>query len=916
MPFGHFRLRPEAKQINGIDDTVELPNIDKPSRWESDVDRFFNLTYPTNALRQTIGTVVDRFEQPAGAKGLFFIESAYGSGKSHVLLTLRHVLCGQPAAQRWIGRWPTDERPQGLPTNLLVYTHSFVEQSPADFVHDVLLPWLEIPQQPGRMVDVQLIEEAIDSSPMLAGRRLVLILDELARWFSNLRAQVGGEQLVARAEAFVQAAGNYANRSDKLTVVLSALPGHLPPDVQAVIVRNAVKLEIRASDQQSVILHRIFENYDPHAVHQDVRLTVESFRNAYTQAGLPTGEVSRLCDELLKTYPIHPDLMKLVVERFPKGSNFQNERGALNFVARVVSLADDRGAQIVTPAHVDVRDSVIRRKLRDVDTSGTDLPNIAFQDLDSLLTPDPLHDQVIAAVLVFSLVEQREPGATREDVLHACVRPGLVPNAILASLKTVGAAEHVWQLQDRHLIRDRRNPGNTVATQARRELQRNAKQFQDYIGQTSIREVFGGTPLVYDDLSSFEQRLAEIQSTLNSNDVKFVICTRRLKPDERQRFFQARPAANLFVMMEPTDASYDVLADDTLLFEAAKAIAANRLGEECRAANQISEVAAYRREYETAGAQIKERLQGAFGRMLLWKTQPVLYDEIEIDSIQLRGRKFSYDSALQELKGFAGDAETHRCDVLKHFDRLKAKSVTDVEQVFRDTLGMHVPMPKDVVGDTLIGMAKDHEISLEHPNHTYCGPDDDYGVLSRNQRLELARCKLSDPRPQQAPPSVPPHRQANETAPVNATLGGTAPGVAPPTVSGLGGATPIPVPATQPPGSPAPAQSQPAVPETVGPLAHGLFLDAVQARLQNGALVEYAEVLIEIQDSLQPATAVDWEVFVGTVDKPTDIDLAIKLTRHVSMTASELDQWIAKIPVVPNAEFRAFLKVRRPLDLK
>jgi hypothetical protein len=220
----------------------------------------------------------------------------------------------------------------------------------------------------------------------------------------------------------------------------------------------------------------------------------------------------------------------------------------------------------------------------------------------------------MATVLGYSLIERREQGATREDVLRACVRPGLVPNAILASMKTVGAAEHVWLLQGRYLIRD--NPGNAVATQARRELQRDPRPFQKYVAETSIRDVFGGAPLVYSDLAAFEQRLSEVQPTLNPQDAKFVICTRRLKRDERQTFFQGRAGANLFMLIEPIDGSYDALADGALLFEAAKAVAANRLTDECRTANLHAEVAAYRREYEAATTQIKERLQGAFGRTM------------------------------------------------------------------------------------------------------------------------------------------------------------------------------------------------------------------------------------------------------------------------------------------------------------
>jgi hypothetical protein len=612
---------------------------------------------------------------------------------------------------------------------------------------------------------------------------------------------------------------------------------------------------------------------------------------------------------------MHPDFMKLVLERFPKGSNFQNERGALNFVARVVSLAEDRSAEIVTPADADVSDHVIRRKLSNVDPTGTDLPNIASQDLEALPDRTNLHDRIMATILCFSLVDRREPGATREDVLRACVRPGLAPNDILTSLKTVGAAEHVWPIQDRHVVRDRRNPAHTVAIQAKRELQRNRKPSQDFITQTSIREVFGGAPLVYSDLATFDQTLAQVQHTLSPSDVKFVVCTRRLTPNERQAFYQGRDGANLFVMIEPVDAAYDLLSDEGLLFEAAKAMVADRLARESQ--STPSEARPYRGENEAAIRQIKERIQGAYGLMCLWKTQPVIYDTIELDRIPRRGNNFTYEKALQELKGFAEDPETHRRDILNHFNSFRGQPVPDIEKAFRDTLGLHVPVPKDIVGDTLITMAKDYEITLEHPSYTYCGPDYDYGYLTRNQRIELGRCRVADPRPQQAAPTIQPAQPAAATAatatPVTPPV--SAASAVPPVVGvavGSGAAT-LPVATSVPQAAPVAVAGnvQPVTPENIGPVVLSGLLGEVQSRVPAGATVEFAEVSIEVQDILQPTSASGWNSYAGAVDKPTDVDLSIKLTRQTPMTRVEVEQWVGSLPVVPNTECRMSMRVRR-----
>jgi hypothetical protein len=86
----------------------------------------------------------------------------------------------------------------------------------------------------------------------------------------------------------------------------------------------------------------------------------------------------------------------------------------------------------------------------------------------------------------------------------------------------------------------------------------------------------------------------------------------------------------------------------------------------------------------------------------------------------------------------------------------------------------------------------------------------------------------------------------------------------------------------------------------------------LQSRIQNGTIVEFAEVSIELQDTLQPVTATGLEAYAGAVDKPTDIDMTIKLTRHTAMTQPELEQWAGSLPDVPNAEYRTHLRVRTP----
>ena len=57
----------------------------------TDPERFFDLTYPTAEIKQTLEALSTRHRRPVEVPGTILLAGRYGLGKSHVLLVARHV---------------------------------------------------------------------------------------------------------------------------------------------------------------------------------------------------------------------------------------------------------------------------------------------------------------------------------------------------------------------------------------------------------------------------------------------------------------------------------------------------------------------------------------------------------------------------------------------------------------------------------------------------------------------------------------------------------------------------------------------------------------------------------------------------------------------------------------------------------
>jgi hypothetical protein len=199
MSFDQFlRPRPEVMDdsILGI---VDLANLGQPNRLEAEPARFLDITYPTYDIARIVQALDVRFSESQGrTPGIFLLEGLKGSGKSHVLLLVYHLLQSRDEAETWLTSHHLTCR---LPTDLIVIVNKFTDQ-PFGAVWDLVYRHLT-----GQERGQNLVHPSLEEMQALIGnRRLVLILDELERGIQVVRDST----LQAQNLAFLQMLSDYS----------------------------------------------------------------------------------------------------------------------------------------------------------------------------------------------------------------------------------------------------------------------------------------------------------------------------------------------------------------------------------------------------------------------------------------------------------------------------------------------------------------------------------------------------------------------------------------------------------------------------------------------------------------------------------------------------------------------------------
>lgn len=340
-----------------------------------DPAKFFALTYPTYNLRQLVRDVMRRV---AGKndKAVRQLELTYGGGKTHTLITLRHMVSNPaglpklPAVAEFIeaiGEAPPRARVAGLCFDKLDVEKGMDALSPEGKSRMLKEPWSVLAYQIAgdeglKLLNANNMPEERESAPAenlltellelptKEGLGVLILIDEVLMYAREKAA--GDSASRSRIINFFQYLTQAATKVDRCCIVASLLASdpskedqfgrQLKGDLYDIFQRQreeAVEPVVK-EDVAEVLRRRFFTPEsikDKDAFRPHVAAALKGIVELDEQTRKEAGDAE---ERYLKSYPFHPDLTEVFYTKWTSLERFQKARGVLRTFALALREAE------------------------------------------------------------------------------------------------------------------------------------------------------------------------------------------------------------------------------------------------------------------------------------------------------------------------------------------------------------------------------------------------------------------------------------------------------------------------------------------------------------------------------------------------------------------------------------------------
>jgi len=370
----------------------------------ADPVEFFKRTYLTEGLSDLIGRAVRRFSGDDNASPVINLQTNFGGGKTHSMLSLWHVAAGLP-----VGEFPQETQElllasgyKGTKVNRVAIVGNHF--SPSGVIKDdgtqVNTIWGELAWQFGGPEGFALVAKA-DHDRTHPGDALhellkkyapaVILIDE---WVAYARSLVGRDDLAGGTFddqfTFAQSLTEASKGTSGVLLAIS-IPASESGDDAEIAVGNAEEvggangLEAlkrlqnvvrRVADQwrpassdeaYHIVKQRLFKQADAAAlasIGATAKAYVEMYRK-YTDDFPREARDSAYEDRIKRTYPIHPELFDTLYEEWSSLERFQRTRGVLRLMSTVIHAlwAGEDASPLIMPGSIPLATANVNAEL-------------------------------------------------------------------------------------------------------------------------------------------------------------------------------------------------------------------------------------------------------------------------------------------------------------------------------------------------------------------------------------------------------------------------------------------------------------------------------------------------------------------------------------------------------------------------
>jgi hypothetical protein len=453
-------------------------------------EAFFRRTYPTRGIRELIKNTLERVRGRAGDP-VVQVQTPFGGGKTHVLVALYHLFNSPEVARRvdWVGKLLDELGLEDVPKiKLVVIDGARLGTGPSEKPDgaSVATLWGEMAWQVGggplfmrAMADADSSrtapgKDAIDSVLDAAGPA-VLLFDEVLGYLTkaadvSLKTTTLAKQTIQFFQELSTAVANHPVAAMVFTLPVS------PREASLAHVKQAKEALTRSMDEFKeqelhaelghrirrvesvwqplegeeifeVVRRRLFADLGDPAVHGRV---AEAYWQMYEKHRDTVASDAHDLDYkrlLEKSYPLHPELVKILYLKWSSLDGFQRTRGVLRFLGMVVADCWRRKLEtpLIHPSHVNLDNKRIRPEVVRLLRQGNFEPVIA-SDIAGPSAKAPGMDDTSEEVLggvgpavgtatavfmhSFGGAGEERRGATEPELQLATLLPGLSPAVV------------------------------------------------------------------------------------------------------------------------------------------------------------------------------------------------------------------------------------------------------------------------------------------------------------------------------------------------------------------------------------------------------------------------------------------------------------------------------------------------------
>lgn len=444
-----------------------------------DAATFFSKTYLTEGISQLLIDVMHRLSGTGKSEPVMQLQTAFGGGKTHTLLSLYHLLkhpeeVGKlDSIRRLVDAAGMKQIPEAKvaclvgtamnPTTNRTFWGEMAHQLGGEALYRKVAENDRNRTTPGTTFLGDLLEEA---GPCL------ILLDEILVYLIKAGGiKVGESTLRGNTLTFLQEL-SIAVSNCPHAVMVATLTSQLAEffeeggervyeSLEKVLGRvEKVRQTVQGAEIYEVIRRRLFEDLGDPAQH---RAAVDAYWSMYQGLGEDVPSAFRepsYRDEMIRAYPFHPELISCLYERWGTIPEFQRTRGILRLLADVISDLYQRkdNETLIQGGSVNLGTSAVRSELVKHTGSASVYTSVIESDISGLhakaseidrqlgseYAKESVSEKLARAVFMYSFSGGQQRGATLPQLRIAVLNPEMAPPFVSDALDRM--RKRLWYL--------------------------------------------------------------------------------------------------------------------------------------------------------------------------------------------------------------------------------------------------------------------------------------------------------------------------------------------------------------------------------------------------------------------------------------------------------------------------------------